>query len=84
MPPNFKIEIFFESAPTLFEYYKQDIPDHKVYIKFTYIYNKTHEENYELSLNYIKNIEFIGSKEDKIEININEIEKSMQKIMKKI
>ena len=83
LPPNYKIKHFFDMTHSYYDKYKE-YPKNKFIITYENIYEKTVKREYESNLDYLKEIHFLTSESETIEMSLYKIQKEIHKTNKKL
>ena len=83
LPPNYKIKHFFDMTHSYYNKY-HEYPKNKFIITYENIYEKTIERNYESNLDYLKEIDFLTSESETVEMSLYKIRKEFHQTNKKL
>ncbi|MBQ9025551.1 MAG: hypothetical protein IJ104_04125 [Methanobrevibacter sp.] len=79
LPPNYKIKSFFDMTHSYYSKYKKH-PQNKFIISYENIYGEIVEREYESDLNYLKDIHFLNSESETMEMSLYKIRKEITKL----
>lgn len=83
LPANYKIKTFFDMTHAYYGKYR-GYPNVKFFISYKNIYNKQITREYESDLNYLNDVDFLGSESETVEMSLHKIKEEFQKTNKKL